>query len=413
MKAINVRPGYIPYTLSVAILITAASALTREHQLAWALVCLALLAPITVAAGFDRVEFDGELIRHRGPLAFLLTHLFRMRRALSIQDIEAITTEKLRLSIGRSDVRLSYHTRISAPHVEIVVRSHRAAYVPFVKALFRVASSQTLDPRSLDLFRYLETGADLKRASATLSDIDRMPVPLLRRLGNSLRLAGRLTQASSYFRVAYEKEPRNPGLLYEMSRFYYSSAAREDARLVQRSNACLRLASRLAHSEPALLERIGEAFFERLDYKRATDCFRRALELDPARFRSNVGLAEIALRDGKLAHVAHFYNAATATGDAALVRLADREAHYYERLMSDDSFLEAELTRIRISNQIRWARRLSALAFFCAWLSAGIAGRFYSFIEEFGWAVMAASGLLWCAAGLAMRYFRRRAFESQ
>lgn len=408
MKPISVRPGYVPYTLSAAILITAASALTREHQVGWAMGCLALLAPVTVAAAFDRVEFDGELIRHRGPLAFLLTHLFRMRRALSIHDIEAITTETLRLSVGRRDARLSYHTRISGPQVEIIVRSHRAAYVPFVKSLFHAASSQKLDPRSLDLFKYLDTGAGLKSASATSSDIDRMPVPLLRRLGNALRLAGRLAQASSYFRVAYEKEPRNPGLLYEMSRLYYSSAAREDARLLQRSNACLRLASRLAHSEPALLERIGEAFFERLDYKRATDCFRRALELDPALFRSNVGLAEIALRDGKLAHVAHFYNAATATGDAALVRLADREAHYYERLMSDDGFLEAELTRIRVSNQIRWARRLSALAFFCAWLSAGIAGRFYSFAEDFGWAIMGASGLLWCAAGLAMRYFRRR-----
>lgn len=408
MKTISVRPGYVPYTLSAAILITAASALTRENQTAWALVCVVLLAPVALAAAFDRVEFDGELIRHRGPLAFLLTHLFRIRRALSISDIEAISTETLRLSIGRGDARLSYHTRISGPQVEIVVRSHRTAYVPFVKALFRAASSQKLDPRSLDLFEYLETGADSKRGLATLSDIDRMPVPLLRRLGNSLRLAGRLAQASSYFRVAYEKEPRNPGLLYEMSRFYYSSATREDASLLKRSNACLRLASRLASSEPALLERIGEAFFERLDYKRATDCFRRALDLDPARFRANVGLAEIALRDGKLAHVAHFYNAATATGDAALVRVADREAHYYERLMSDDTFLEAELTRIRVSNQISWAKRLSALAFFCAWLTAGIAGRFYSFIEEFGWATMAASGLLWCAAGLAMRYFRRR-----
>jgi tetratricopeptide (TPR) repeat protein len=408
MKTISVRPGYVPYTLSAGILITVASALAREDQTAWALVCLAVLAPVALAATFDRVEFDGELIRHRGPLAFLLTHLFRIRRALSISDIEAITTETLRLSIGRGDARLSYHTRISGPQVEIVVRSHRTAYVPFVKALFRAASSQKLDPRSLDLFEYLETGADSKRGLATLSDIDRMPVPLLRRLGNSLRLAGRLAQASSYFRVAYEKEPRNPGLLYEMSRFYYSSAARDDASLLKRSNACLRLASRLAGSEPALLERIGEAFFERLDYKRATDCFRRALDLDPARFRANVGLAEIALRDGKLAHVAHFYNAATASNDAALVRVADREAHYYERLMSDDVFLEAELTRIRVSNQIRWAKRLSALAFFFAWLTAGIAGRFYSFIEEFGWATMAASGLVWCAAGLAMRYFRRR-----
>jgi len=76
--------------------------------------------------------------------------------------------------------------------------------------------------------------------------------------------------------------------------------------------------------------------------------------------------------------------------------------------MSDDAFLEAELRRIRVSNQLRWAARLAALVFFLAWLAAGIAGRFYSFIEEFGWAIMATSGLLWCAASLSMRWFRRR-----
>ena len=127
-----------------------------------------------------------------------------------------------------------------------------------------------------------------------------------------------------------------------MARFFHTSAQTEDARLLQRSDACLRLASRLAHKEPDLLERIGEAFFERLDYKRAADCFRRALEFDPARFRANIGLAEIALRDGKLAHVAHYYGAAAGNDDRALARMASREAQYYERLISDEWFLESD-----------------------------------------------------------------------
>jgi hypothetical protein len=119
-------------------------------------------------------------------------------------------------------------------------------------------------------------------------------------------------------------------------------------------------------------------------------------------------LAEIALRDGKLAHVAHFYNAAASSADAALARMAGREARYYERLMDDDSFLETELRRIRISNQIRWARRLAAMTFFVAWLVGGIAGRFSSMVEQFGWAMMATSGLIWCAAMFTLRFFRRR-----
>jgi tetratricopeptide (TPR) repeat protein len=390
------------------VLITAGSALLKDSAVLAALICWALLVPVFIAAMFDRIEFDGSTIRHRGPLALILAKLFRIRRQLSITDIETITTEMTSLSLAAGDSRLSYHTRISGAGVEIVVRSYRSSYVPFIKALFRAAGPDKLDPRSFDLFEYFESGTTLKGSPVLKNEIAAMPMPILQRIANSLRLAGRLAQASSYFRVAYEKEPRNPRLLYEMSRFFRSSAQAEDARLLQRSDACLRLASRLAGKEPDLLERIGEAFFERLDYKRAADCFRRALALDPARFRANVGLAEIALRDGKLAHVAHFYNAAAASSDMALSRLAGREARYYERLMSDDEFLESELRRIRAVNQIRWARRGAALTFFGAWFVAGLVGRFYSFVEDFGWAVMAMSGLLWCVASFILRFFRRR-----
>lgn len=409
METIRTRPGLVPYTLSAAVLMTIGSALLKQGWLIPALACWALLGPIILTAVFDRIEFDGQVIRHRGPLAFLLTHLFRIRQQLSISDIEAITTETRRVSFATGDARISYHTRISGAGVEIVVRSHRSTYAPFIKALFRAAGPHKLDPRSFEIFEYFQTGNALKGSPVLKSDIAAMPAPLLRRIGNALRLAGKLAQASSYFRVAYEKEPRNPQLLYEMSRFFHSSAQSEDTRLLQRSDACLRLASRLAGSEPDLLERIGEAFFERLDFKRASECFRRALQLDPARFRANIGLAEIALRDGKLAHVAHFYNAAATSTDEALARMAGREARYYERLMGDDDFLEAELRRIRISNQIRWARRLAAMTFFSAWLVGGIAGRFSSLVEQFGWAIMATSGIIWCAAIVAMRFFRRRA----
>jgi len=408
MQTLSIRPGLVPYTLSSAVVITVGSTLLKQGWVVAALSCWGLLVPIFIAAVFDRIEFDGEKIRHRGPLAFILRHLLRMRRELSVSDIETITTETTRISFATGDARISYHTRISGGGVDIVVRSHRSTYSQFIKALFRAAGPHKLDPRSSEIFEYFETGNALKGSPVLKSDIAAMPAPLLRRIGNSLRLAGKLAQASSYFRVAYEKEPRNPQLLYEMSRFYHSSAQREDTRLLQRSDACLRLASRLAGDEPDLLERIGEAFFERLDFKRASECFHRALQIDPERFRANVGLAEIALRDGKLAHVAHFYNAASSSADAALARMAGREARYYERLMADDDFLEAELNRIKISNQIRWARRLAAMTFFSAWLVGGIVGRVSPMVESFGWSIMAMSGLIWCAAIGSMRFFRRR-----
>jgi hypothetical protein len=408
MKPISIRPGYIPYTITIAVLLTACSGLIKAGYDRVGLAGAVLLLPVLLSAAFDRIVFDGKRILHRGPLASLLFHVFGAVRDLKVDEIESITTETTTFNVATGDSRISYRTRISGPGLDLTVRSHRAAYTPFVKWLFRAAGPGKLDPRSFELSTYLETRDAVKGSPVLKDEIEAMPVSRLRRVGNALKVAGRLSQASSYFRVAYEKEPRNPALLYEMSRFFRSSAQSEDTKLLQRSDACLRLAARLATGEADLLERIGEAFFERLDYKRATDCFRRALDQDPSRFRANIGLAEIALRDGKLAHAAHYYSAAAAAPDSAIATMARREADYYQRLMSDDDFLEGELRRIRIANQLRWARRLAALVFFLAWITAGLVGRFYSVVEEFGWAMMATSGAVWCFAAFAMRFVRRR-----
>jgi tetratricopeptide (TPR) repeat protein len=301
MERMTIRPAYGSYLLSAAVVLTVGAAMLQDGLFRPAIFCWSLLALLAAAAALDRIEFDGRAIARRGPVAFLLSRLARVRQRLSISDVESITTETIRISFANGDARLSYQTCISGEGIEVVIKSSRAGYVPFIKALFRAAGPHKLDPRSFELFEYFEAGKTIKGSPVLRNDIAALPVSRLRGLGNSLRLAGRLAQAASYFRIAYEKEPRNPELLYEMARFFHTSAQTEDTRLLQRSDACLRLASRLAHKEPDLLERIGEAFFERLDYKRASDCFHRALEFDPARFRANIGLAEIALRDGKLA----------------------------------------------------------------------------------------------------------------
>src|SRR5438477_13009286 len=106
MKIISIRPGFVPYTLAAAVVMTVGSALFKQGWHLAAVVSWALLVPIVVFALFDRIEFDGNSIRHRGPLAFLLTHLFRSRRDLKVSDIEAITTETTRLSFATGDARI-------------------------------------------------------------------------------------------------------------------------------------------------------------------------------------------------------------------------------------------------------------------------------------------------------------------
>ncbi|MFY9574955.1 MAG: hypothetical protein WAV20_26425, partial [Blastocatellia bacterium] len=84
METISTRPGLVPYTLSAAVVLTAGSALLKQGWVIAALACWGLLAPVILAAFFDRIDFDGRTIRHRGPFAFLLRHLFRIRRELPI-----------------------------------------------------------------------------------------------------------------------------------------------------------------------------------------------------------------------------------------------------------------------------------------------------------------------------------------
>ncbi len=411
MDKLSIRPGYLPYALCAAIALTAGSTLFGNGMTREAVFCWALILPILAATFFDRIEFDGKAITHRGPLPLLLNLAFGIRREIAVADIEAITTEVISFSFSNGDSRNTYHTHISGGGFELTIRSHRVQYPAFIKALFQVAGTQKLDPRSHELYEYFETGATVKDFPVLKNEIEVLPLSLLRRIGNALRLAGRLSQASNYFHIAYEKEPRNPGLLYEMSRYLRSSAHNKDTRMMQRSDACLRLASRLARQEPDLLERIGEVFFERFDYRRAAECFRKALAFDSSRFRANVGMAEIALRDGKLAHVAHFYQAASVSDDAALARLARREASYYQRLISDDEFLEKELRRIRFLNQLRWARRLSAVAFLIAWMIAGIVGKLSLTLQNYGWALMATSAMVWFGCTFLLRFFNQRRIQ--
>src|SRR5436309_4629753 len=150
MKPIRIRPGYIPYTLVAAVLLTGGSALAQAGYEGAAAACLLMLLPVIAAAVFDCIEFDGQRLIHRGLLAFLLAKLFRTRREMTVAEIETIATESTTFNVAAGDSRMTYRTRISGPGVEILVRSQRATYVPFVKQLFRAAGPRKLDPRSFE-----------------------------------------------------------------------------------------------------------------------------------------------------------------------------------------------------------------------------------------------------------------------
>nr|MDQ3821423.1 hypothetical protein [Acidobacteriota bacterium] len=219
-----------------------------------------------------------------------------------------------------------------------------------------------------------------------------------------------LREAAEAFRRALIFIPRDGWLLYEFARFLRSQAgATRDPRMMRRSRACLRLATLRAGDDAALLSRIGESFYEYGELAQAARVFRRALDLNPRAFRAEIGLAEIALRSGKLAHVIHHYDAAARIApDEALTRYARRESDYYARLNNDDDYLSAELRRINWLQSLQRARRLASRATLAGLLLALVGPSLDQAFENIGWSLATSSLIAWLGVALTVRFLTAR-----
>ncbi len=182
-----------------------------------------------------------------------------------------------------------------------------------------------------------------------------------------------------------------------------------DARLLARSRAGLRLAGWRGRTDATLLSRIGESFVEYSEMTQAARAFRRALELDPNMFRAEIGLAEVALRNGQLAHVIHHYDAATRiASDRALARLARHESAYYSRLNDDDEYLTAELRRINWLQSAQRARRFAARVTVAGFLLALMGGSIDEALADIGWSLASSSLVCWTFLRFTSRYLTPR-----
>jgi tetratricopeptide (TPR) repeat protein len=224
-----------------------------------------------------------------------------------------------------------------------------------------------------------------------------------------------LRESAEAFRRALHFSPRNAWLLYEYARLLRSQAsAFGDARLLARGCAALKLALLRSSEDPRLLERVGESFFEFGQTGRAAKALRRALDIDQNSFRASTALAEIALSEGKLAHVIHHYrDAARIASDQASAGMARREADYYSRLNDDDDYLSAELRRMNWLEGAGRIQQFSARVSFAA-LFVALTGSFVDqIVAGVGWAVASSSVMGWSAAVVLKKVLgRRRGFES-
>src|SRR5687767_3016876 len=229
IASVRVSPG--PYITVAAVLTFFAALLLRIQYDGWALLLVSaawLILPLL--AYTDRIVFDGLSLRRQGPISSLLHLLTGYRKQLWIDDFETVETHAVRTLRSGGRVRYRYRTQISGKGREFVIVSGGREYRKLVRELFPLIHENKLDNRSRDLRDYLHEPGFLNRKAelsqlassavldvasdyklggklhrrresnqteATPEELER--ARLLRRLGNELRVSGRLREASEAF----------------------------------------------------------------------------------------------------------------------------------------------------------------------------------------------------------------------
>jgi tetratricopeptide (TPR) repeat protein len=438
LASVRLSPG--GYFAAAAILTFVAVVCLRTDRNLIALVLVVTtwtLMPVIIFC--DRLSFDGETLKRTGVHA-LAERLLRCSRTLKLVDVERVEVTSVRMLRRGGDVRYRYRVDVMGNDQSFAFVSGGRQFRRMVQALLPQVAAHKLDQRACELRDHLvavrvvraeaerlgiASVAVLENAKAaaekriekhrreptganTEAELER--AMLLRRVANDLRTNGRLQQSAEAFRRALLITPHNGWLIYEYARLLKSQAsAFGEARLLSRACAALTLASRRSSGEARLLERIGESFLEYCDPSRAARIFRRALELDENAYRAQLGLAEVALTQGKLAHVIHHYNeAARIAPDKPCGRLARREADYYTRLNSDEDYLAAELRRMNWLESAGRIQRLTARISFASLLVALVGSSIDQFVAGVGWAVASSSIIAWSGSVVVRRLLSTR-----
>lgn len=385
----------------------------------------------------DYIVFDGKRLSRTGILPRIWASLNRSRRRLRITDIEQVDSQFVRALKRGGNVYYRYRTAIRGRDVSIVITSGGEDYRKMINRILPLVPENVLDIRSIELRDYLGDPKEIKMKAAfakmpeadvlsasfsrskkpAADQMDLEPdetkvdrAAYLRRLGNELRLIGRLHQALESFRRALLLTPKNPHLLFDFARCLNSFAALErDPNLGRRSIAAMRLAEKRAGDDSTFLARLGETYFQYGEWRRAAIAFQRSLDI-AENFLAARGMAEIALREGKLAHVIYQFSAAHRNAVCpALRRYARVEADYFERLNNDDEYMEVEVGRVNLleslENTKKTVLRIASFGFLPLIFGLIVED---SLFTDIGWAVTAIALMIWTGMVVSIRFLSSR-----
>jgi tetratricopeptide (TPR) repeat protein len=437
-EAVSVRSSPHSYIAAVfGFTYFAAFLLYLEYDVAASLALFASWILVPVFAFNDRIEFDGRSIKRSGFLPSAWSKFTASPGRLKLADIEFIESHAVRAIRRGGEVKYRYRTTFRGKGLAISVASGGPDFREFIKAVLTKTDVGVMDNRSIDLREFLidphelEMKAEFARVPSsealdttlkneiagrrshldTVVLLNEEKAEDLLQLGNELRVAGALSRAFESIRRALVLRPSWGQAIFDLARCLYSIAgATNDVRYEKRSFAALRLAERRSGDDHELLARIGEFYAQTGHFDRAEKLFSRLTDGVTENFRAVRGLAEIALRDGKLARVVHYFSAAErSAGRRSLKTWAGNEASYFSRLNNDEEYMETEVTRVNSLESVERAGKTTVrvATFAIPLIAVGLVFE-EPLVTNVGWAFATVSMVVWIICNLLSRMLSRR-----
>ncbi|MBA2333789.1 MAG: hypothetical protein H0V90_02515 [Blastocatellia bacterium] len=430
-KAVSIRVPLNSYLVAVFLgtFFSALAIYLEWNSLGYLLLgFFALFIPITALT--DRLLFDGKRVYRTGILPKIWAYINKSRISLKISSVEQVETQATRMLKRGGKVHYRYKTTIRGKSVSFNFASGGEDYRNMIRTIFPMISENILDNRSIELrdyisepkqtlinaslenippadvlensFRELQIKSRRENVSDAGNDGRSIEERVLglRRLANELRLSGSLLQSLETFRRAALLKPADAWLLFDFARCLQSFAGSErNGKLERKAVAMMRLSEKRAGNDGDLLVRLGENYFQIGEWQRAGIVFQKAVEAVGETFRSVKGLAEIALREGKIAHVIHNFSHANRLAETpALRRWSKGEVEYFSRLNENDEYMEMEVSRVNLLDLLEgWKKNTLRIAFIGFPLIA--LGVIFedNLLANAGWMVSSVSLMIWTA----------------
>lgn len=396
-------------------------------EIAGTVVFLASCVALSCFAVSDHICFDGRSLRRTGAIPRWWAWFDRSRKRLKISDIEQVETHASRALKRGSRIYYRYRTVVRGKGMTFTLASGGDDYRFLIKRVLNDLIDDVLDNRSLELRDHLSDpkevlmkaefaripAADVLQNSfrssrpremhartriSQLPEFEEEKADDLRTLGNELRLSGYLVQALEAFRRALVLRPRDARLLFDFARCLHSYAGVEkNKRLERKALAALRLTERRGSDDGELLNRLGEWYFQIGEWRRAGNVFHATVARIGENFRTARGLAEIALREGKIAHVIHQFSIANlAAVTPALRRWTKNETDYFTGLQSDDEYLELEIARVQMLETCEGLKKTTLRIALFAFPLIFVGLLFEdALIANLGWAISIIALIIW------------------